>query len=262
MKTIRNEQNIKVNIDREKFRLLLQSEYEKRKSKNPSYSLRAFAAQLDIHASCLSVILRGKRPLTDKLINRFIDALELAPEELHQFKIDDKNVNYKILTMDTFEIISKWHYYAILELIKLKEFKASYKWIAKVLEISVTEVSSAVERLIRCELLEIRDNKWKIIEDTQIYTNDFTTSALKKLQRTVLELSSNSIDKHDISMRYHSTMMMAINTKDMKKAKSKLREFREEFCEDMQSDSRNFKDVYQLQIGFFPLTNIQSGDKK
>lgn len=69
-------------VDTEKFRLLLQSELEKRRQKNPNYSLRAFAGQLNMHAACLSVLLKGKRPLTTKMIKRLVTNLPLSQEEV------------------------------------------------------------------------------------------------------------------------------------------------------------------------------------
>lgn len=251
-------------IDTEKFRLLLQSEFEKRRGRNSSYSLRSYAAHLDVHAACLSVILRGKRPLTDNLITRFIKNLGLGPDELQaclQKESNAKPSKTKILTMDTFAIISQWYHDAILDLMKLDNFVPDIHWIAQTLEISPTEVHSAVERLERCDLIEITDSGWKGLEaSTDIFVDDVTTAGLKKLQRDVLEISKEKLDSCPVDKRYHSTMTMAIDVADIPKAKQMLREFRSSFCKTLE-ESGKLNDVYELQIGFFPLTTLHKNTK-
>lgn len=128
----------------------MQNEFENRRSRNPSYSLRAFAAHLDVHTACLSVILRGKRPLTEKLVERFIQNLALGFDDLQlclTAESGEKAVKNRVLTLDTFAIISQWYHDAILDLMKLDSFVPDIHWIAETLEITPTEVHSAIERL-------------------------------------------------------------------------------------------------------------------
>ena len=247
------------NINKELFRRFLSQEFESRIKKNPSYSLRAYARSLNIHASCLSVILKNKRPLTPQLIKRFSQALELSPQNINELCSNNQYPNNRqVLTADVFEVISNWLHFAILELVKLEDFQPQIQWIAQTLEVQSIEVQNAVERLIRCELLEIENDKWRVIKDTDIYVDEFTTLALKKYQQSILYKSIDAIKEVDIDRRYHGTTTMAIAKKDFNKAKEKLRKFKEDFCIDMQSSSEFYNDVYQLQMGFFPLTK---GDK-
>lgn len=249
------------NIDFEQFRIFLQSEFDKRRAKNSSYSLRAFASQLDVHAACLSVILKGKRPLTQKMIERFIKNLAISDKEFEQFSIneDDKNLNKsKTLTLDTFAILSQWYHDAILDLMKLDSFVPDKNWIAEALEISVTEVHSAVERLERCQFIKITQDGWKLLEPmTDLYINDFTTSALKNLQKKILEISTKKIETCPVERRYHSALTVAVSMKDISKAKEMIRQFRTKFQKEIEKPKK-LDDVYELQIGFFPLTNLNN----
>src|ERR1700733_14993200 len=52
------------------FRLFLQAELGRRCAKNPHYSLRAFAKFLAVDHATISQVLRGKRPLTARMISR------------------------------------------------------------------------------------------------------------------------------------------------------------------------------------------------
>jgi hypothetical protein len=53
------------------MRSLLQLEFDRRRTKNPRYSLRAFAYELGTHHSALSQMLRAHRRLTARTIRRF-----------------------------------------------------------------------------------------------------------------------------------------------------------------------------------------------
>src|SRR5262249_20233765 len=53
-----------------RLRMLLETEFAKRRSKNPRYSLRAFAQSVAMEHSTLSQLLRGKRPVTWKSVHK------------------------------------------------------------------------------------------------------------------------------------------------------------------------------------------------
>src|SRR3954470_9427897 len=63
----------------------LRKELERRKQKNPRYSLRAFASNLDLDASALSRILNGKQEIALSLCVRLVRKLKLSDEELSLF---------------------------------------------------------------------------------------------------------------------------------------------------------------------------------
>lgn len=243
-------------IDTEKFRLYLQGLFDERKKKNPSYSLRSFARQLDVHAACLSVILRGKRPLTQKLINRFIQNLALSTKELESCLQDKRNTftQSQNLSLDTFAIVSQWYHDAILDLMKLDNFKSDISWIASVLEISPTQARNAIERLERCEFINTAKSNWELLSPrTDLFVDEITSAGLKKLQQHILEISKEKIENCPIEKRHHSSMTIAINTKDIKKAKNMIRKFREKLCSELEQNNE-LNDVYQFHTGFFPLT--------
>ena len=253
-------------INPKKFCTLLINEFEARKKRNPRYSLRAFAAQLDIHAACLSVILRGKRPLTPDLIGRFLKLLSLGADQIEKCLGLEKNIQERksrLLALDTFAIISQWYHDPILDLMRLDDFVPEISWIAQVLEISPIEVSLAVERLERCEMIKrVSKNDWQLLEpNTDIFINDFTTTGLKKLQLEILEISKEKLEQCPVEQRYHSTMTLAINVEDIPEAKNMLREFRAKFSTTLEN-ARKLNDVYELQIGFFPLTTINKKSKE
>lgn len=60
---------------------------EKRKEKNTSYSSRAFARDINISQTLISLILNGQRPLTKKVALKILPGLGFNPEETSQFML-------------------------------------------------------------------------------------------------------------------------------------------------------------------------------
>ena len=65
---------------------ILKSELAHRQSRNPRFSLRAFANQLKIDPSALSRILSGKQGLTPRAADRVIRTLDLSAEDARRFQ--------------------------------------------------------------------------------------------------------------------------------------------------------------------------------
>jgi len=71
-----------MNNPAEDFREILVNEYEQRKERNPSYSLRAFGRQIGISHSYLSLFLRKKTPLTPRAVKKVAKHLAFDSEAL------------------------------------------------------------------------------------------------------------------------------------------------------------------------------------
>ena len=254
---------------KEEFREYLKKEFIKKCQTNPKYSLRTFARKLNISHATLSHLLRGKRPLTAQTILYLAKALELQPKQLAQFHIPSgnahhnnrvrENLTFKEIELDTFEAISDWYHDAILELTKVKQFKSDPAWIAKALGISKREVSAAIKRLERLKLLKItEDEKW--LDQSQFNTtikNDFTTVALRKLQRQVLEKALLALEEVPYEKRDQSSVTLSIDAQDFPKAKRMIKDFRRKLCDNLKRKDSPPTQVYQLGISFYPITNIK-----
>ncbi|WP_374027452.1 hypothetical protein ACES2J_12915 [Bdellovibrio bacteriovorus] len=65
--------------------LLLQDEFEKRRRKNPRYSLRAFANSLNIDAGSLARVMSGQRVVKDATARQLMTGLQIPNE--HQILV-------------------------------------------------------------------------------------------------------------------------------------------------------------------------------
>jgi transcriptional regulator with XRE-family HTH domain len=247
------------------FRQLLQEELVQRCRANPNYSLRSLARSLGVEPSSLSQIINGKRPLSKKMKLRLGSGLGLTVKEIERVPTADSEYSdikgaiplFQQLTLDAFALIADWYHYAILELTYVEGFKCNHGWISRRLGITRSEVNIAVERLVRMDLLEIgSDGKWRDLSANGALTHlkpAMSSEAARKYQMQLLELSKKSIEEVDVKKRNHTSATLCFDPQDLERAMNAITVFRRKFATDFQPKQKA-KEVYQLQISFFPLS--------
>ena len=116
------------------FRELLQAEFDRRRTSNRRYSLRAFARSLAIDHSALSQILRGNRRLTSRTVRALGSALRLGPADIA-------------------EHCAAGHEAAVLATLDRPGFRADSRWVAAVAGIPLDDVNVALQRLLRKRMM-------------------------------------------------------------------------------------------------------------
>ncbi|MDA8794085.1 TIGR02147 family protein [Bacteriovoracaceae bacterium] len=248
----------------EKFRQHLQQELIRKIEGNSNFSARAFAKQLKIEPSSFIQILNGKRSLTDKMCLRLAEALCLSPEQVKDLMGVGKEDtgsgpfdSFSNISMDAFKVISDWHHYAILELTYLKHFQPDLKWISKSLGISTHEVRDAVERLQRLDFLIIKDGKWTDnLGDANNFGNEYTTAAVRKLQKQVLEKAIVALENISYEERVQTSMTLPVSKRKVKEAKSRILHFVDELDAFLRNDS-DLDDIYHISFSLYPISNTQ-----
>lgn len=243
------------------FRLFLQQEFVARCQRNSRYSLRSYAKSLSVAPSPLSAMLRGQRPITDKMKKRLGLALGLGLEDLAKMVGDRSRsqIEYQQIALDHFAVISDWYHFAILELIRLRSFKADLGYIAKALGISKTEVDIAVERLQRIGLLKIEADQWTDQSANGFATNineDLTSQASKKLQRQILEMAIEALESLPTEVRNNTAITMAVGLEDLPEAKKRIKKFRRDMCHFFEKNKKPTQ-IYNLGICLYPITKIE-----
>lgn len=258
----------------------LKNEFSKRLNKNPHYSLRAYARDLEVAPSTLSRILNNKKIPTPDLTFKFLIKLSLSPQLQKQFKrsmaqaYEAKGVLRKRkeikeilksehsinterdLTPEIFKVISDWYHYAILQLIETESFQNNPKWIGQQLGVNETEVKIAIQRLKELELI-IEKNGTLERTVNRLNTGELliTTAALRKRIKQISSKSVQSLEKDPITLRNHTTMTMAIDPIKINIAKSMIQDFMDKLSFVLETKK---KQVYELQINLFPLQRSQS----
>lgn len=253
------------------FRLFLQEELVRRIRTKPGYSMRAFARFLGIDSSRLSKMLRGERPIKPHFIESFGQRVGLSPDKIENYKViteskksrrqGEYRTEYQQIALDTFEIVSDWQHNAILELMRMRDFKNETQWIAKQLKIQASEVNTAIERLQRVGMLKINeDGSWRDL--TAGYTThdmgkNYTTYAHKRYQEQIGKQSLEALNEVPIEKRDHSSMTVAINMKRIDEAKEMLKEFRRKMASHFEQDAERDA-VYQISLSLFPITDVSN----
>jgi uncharacterized protein (TIGR02147 family) len=243
----------------EEFRHQLQREFLRRTAQNPAYSLRAFAKQLKINHATLSTLLAGRRKITQATIERLGRAIGLGPAAIQKYGQASQQ-DYVQIEEDVFASLSNWYLDAILELTRIADFKLEPKNVARVLSISVVQAKLAIETLLRLKLI---DQKMRLSHShtTNILDPEFTSVAQRQLQKAILQKSLEAVDQVSRTRRDHSSVTMAVNTNDMPKVKELIQKFRRDLDRFVQREGTEPDEVYQLQVSFFPLSQIKGEHK-
>ena len=118
------------------FRLVLQTEFEKRRHLNRRYSLRSFARRLGTDHATLSQLLRGRRVLTRRAVRQFSERLGIAGRD------------YEV------EV-------ALTALTRRAAFRADSRALAERIGVTTDEINIALQRLLRSGVIQMGGPRWQ-----------------------------------------------------------------------------------------------------
>ena len=258
-------------------REVLRENLSERTAMNPSYSLRAFARDLQVSPQQLSNVINGKKGLSEAMTMSIGSRLGLSPHELKLFvessrakfsrnktvrmiaqakleQITNQADSTTYLEIDLFKIISNWYHFALVELIKIsKKPKNPIALYSKRLGISENEVSLALGRLLRLELISKEAGYYKVNQDTMIAEGSIPSEAVKNFHRQVMSKAIAALETQKSDVRYGSSSVIPIQVKNVKRAKELIQELRSTMVKEI-SDSEHGEEVYALSVQFFRLT--------
>ncbi len=240
----------------EKLQLkILETEFEKRKEINPSYSLRKFAEEAEIDSSIMSKYLKRKRKLTPEAFNVIIKKIRFDSEVLDQY--EQALQKYTLLGEKHNKIKSHWYYHGILEAIELFDFKPDMNWIAKKIDLPLQETEKAINDLLETGALEISDGVYKNTMGNTTFIEDPNMDELagRSYQKGLLDKAHTSIEQMSGELKDHTSLCIAFDSSLMLEVKKRIDDFRSEIGDFIEKNSRNCDDIYALQINFNSLTD-------
>jgi uncharacterized protein (TIGR02147 family) len=249
-------------------------------SKNPSFSLRAFARTLGVSHTYLSLVLNEKKKLSMNKVVEFSEILSMDEKQKQlfisaataeketqtlmtlggqTFRVKRKKAKpaiYFELEADRYKVLQEWYHVPILDLTGTKDFKNEPRWIAKRLQISVEQARSGLDRLIRLGLLKEVDGKLQ-------KTSENIWIGGKKSNRMVRTYHQQMINRALITLeqggeenfhkRSMSSITIAIDPAKIPEAKKRLEKFQRSLWQFLSEGESH--ELYQFNVQFFPLTN-------
>ena len=257
------------------YRAYLKADLESRLGRNPAYSLRAYARDLQIAPQILSSVLKKKKGISTEVGAHLAERLELSPAEasylvdlvalaharspeakkIAAFRVEErsKQNEYRSLEAEAFRVISDWYHYAILELMQTADFKSDCTWIAARLGISKVETEQAIDRLKQLGFIEEVKHKFVRVLDSSFSANfGAPSAAIRKFTRQVLEKARDALESQSLDERDITTMTMAIDPRRLVQAKKKITKFRRELAEFLEQGERT--EVYTFVPALFKVS--------
>lgn len=232
-------------------------QYLERKKKNPKYSIRAYSNFLAVDHSQLAKVLSGKTTFSTKNCLHCLRKLSAAEKLINEL-IESTRVGttWKEVSEEDMEIIAKWEYMAILELLSVPGYIGKVKNTANSLGLTLSEAKKMHDLLETLGYIKKQDQVYVRSQThlTSYPASDSTNEARKINQRRLLKKSLESIDEIPFEQRDHSAVLVALAEEDIPLYKTWIRESRRQLTELFQKN-KNFNSVYALQISFFPLNS-------
>lgn len=237
--------------------------------------MRALARRLGMSVSFLSRITSGQRQLTASVAARLANTLNLSPEEeAHLMRLvatqrlsSQPEVSRTILTKISkasrarrktvegmsFDTIAQWQHFAIISLLRLRDFKPSANWIGRKLGLPPAVAKESLERLIHVGLLERSAGGLSAMNGGEIETPvDVPSRAVRENHRQHLALAENALNELSMELREFLNCTVCLNRSDIPKAKKRIRHFIDGFMKDLERPTG--EDLFQLNVQFHLLT--------
>lgn len=249
---------------------ILNEEFSKAKGTNPRISLRSFAKKLNIHPATLSSILKGRRGIPKSKLPELLDRMDLTKTRKNQFirsieafgviKSDLHNLleegGYTLDNQNELhcKIIREWEYYAIITLLEVNGDWSQEK-IADHFGFSVEKTNLLLQDLVAAKLVAQEGRFYSLaIKQAVQTTHDIPSRTIKEAHKNELGLCFEKILSMPTDQSDFSSNTMAIDRKNLPKAKALIKRFCHELSDLLESGDK--QDVYLLGIQLMPLTKL------
>lgn len=250
-----------------------------KEEKRRRMSLRSFSKKAGIKSpATLSLIVSGQRIITPEMEERLSDVLQLhgrrrkyfgtlcrltqAQKSEDSFEVKEELFRQRSIAIVEpikvahYRFLTHWYYVALYVLIGLPEFDPNPELLARKIGNGVTarEIDKALKDLETLGMLIREDGKFRQGMGHVVKTSeDVRNLAIQTFHRQMALLAIRSLNR-PVEDRELTSLTVAVAPEQMPSIKEKIRKFREELDQFIESGKRR-KRVYQMNIQFFPLTN-------
>jgi uncharacterized protein (TIGR02147 family) len=266
------------------YRAYLKDFYEERKSRQSFFSYRLFGSKVGIDASYLVKVLIKSRHIADSSIGRFAAYCGLKDREAEYFEalvhfvkatshkaskmyfeklLLLKDVKAHRLLDKQYAYYQKWYHSAIRSILEFHDFRGECKALGERLNppISAREAKESIRLLSTLNLIyRDPDGRYRMTDAAVTSGPEWQSLAIHAFQEETIRLSHESLSRHPREVRDVSTVTMNINEGDFEELRERIKEFRGAVIRRVNEGTSPDR-VYQLNIQFFPLTQLGGRSK-
>ena len=258
------------------YRDFLKDYYDRRKAEMPFYSYRMMGDKLGLDSSYLYRVLQKKQHLPAHALQAAKEILALSGREAEYFdllfsaavskdKAKKEELMAKALSLRDVErhslqaaelkLLENWWIPAVRAYLDLNGGVVNVKQIAKDICPPITEdqVNEAIEILKEVGLVKKLASGRLALTDAHLTVGGpEKAQAVRKFQRQVLALASDSLDNVPVTERNVSTLTLSVDQSCFEDLGDMLREFRR-LVQKRVDEAKNSDRVMQLSMAFYPV---------
>ena len=238
----------------------LEAELKRRKKKNPSYSIRSFARDLELDATALSRILSGKRAIGTKTAKRILSKLRLEPTAKdallrsllspEEYGVPE-DCDYMELTPEQVGQMDEWIYSALIALARSKSARLDVAAFATFFGMPITKVESYVKKLLAFGFIKKTETGMKATQGRSTAPYEMNSRALNQIKIGFIQCAIEAMGVHAENDLDISGITLLISKEKLQEASLRIKAFRRSLAKFLESDQGD--DLFRLNIQLFPL---------
>lgn len=221
----------------------IQLEYELRRNRRPSYSMRAFARDLEFSPSSLNDFLKGRVGMSEKRVHQLAKKLNWMPGRSEHFldliiarfdkdaalrqtaqmrikkRMKDKNSYFD---GERFKMMSTWYHLVIIELCHLID-NIKPAFIAEKIQITTSEAKAALNDLISVGIIQLTDEGYKPTDQTFQYGDGAPSDAIRHFHFQIMQQAQKALLNLDMSKRESHSLVFSIPVEERDKMNQEIR---------------------------------------
>lgn len=246
-------------MSKQRVAQIIKKAFSERQKKNPQYSLRSFARDLDVSPGRLSRILNGKDEAGNRLISAVLRSKVFTAEEHQELSQCLKEMEnpftgqyqYQGYDLDAQDVAAVWHHLAVFNLITIQGLECTEDLISKRLSMALEDVQRSLDFLIRHKSIQKTEAGTYVSHSDQMYFspklfNEIYDAHLKYLvenRKRALEGGSNNT--------FFGLVTVTLSEEAFQRAKLLLNKTMAKICKEDQSTPD--KKVFHVSTQLFAI---------
>ena len=260
------------------YRRYLKDFYDFQKKTKKYFSYRFFAQKAGINSPILlKMVFDGKRNLSRKTLEKFIDGLYLKEKEAIYFRnlvlfnqaksALEKQEHYRVLRSmaqqvpqyimenDHFDYFDKWYFSVVREGVCQYDYKGDWEKIASCVEPPITpaQAQEAVTWLLGQGFVKkIKNGRFEQVHKAVATRSEVHSLVVRNFNRKMIQLAERSLDSVPMNERYATGITVGLTSEAYNVLVAEVEAFRDRVVNIVDALDAGDR-VYQVNIQMYPL---------